>query len=136
MAKFSYSALALDGTRVAGVEEAASIGDVHTLLSGRDLLPVEVRPKRGVLQYEITKKKVKPRELMHFSRQLGVFMKAGIPIVEALEVITSEVTDKLFKPALEDVIELLRGGSTFSAAAARHPEAFPPFYLGILRSAE
>src|SRR5205823_12758857 len=36
----------------------------------------------------------------------------------------------------EDMIELLRGGTTFAAAAARHPEAFPPFYLGILRSAE
>jgi type IV pilus assembly protein PilC len=128
--------LALDGTRVAGIEDAESIAAVHDALAARDLLPVEVAKKRGILQYEITKKKVKPRHLMHFSRQLGVFIRAGIPIISALEVISSEVTDKVFKPALEDMIGLLRSGSTFSIAAARHPEVFPPFYLGILRSAE
>lgn len=136
MAKFQFTALSPDGTRIAGTEDAGTIADVHSLLAGRDLLPIEVRPKRSILQYEITRKKVKPRELMHFSRQLGVFIRAGIPIVSALEAISSEMTDKLFKPALEDIIESLRGGSTFTAAAARHPEIFPPFYLGILRSAE
>jgi len=136
MAKFQFVALTNEGTRIAGVEDCPSIADVHALLATRDLLPIEVKTKKSVLQYEITKKKVKPRDLMHFSRQLGVFIKAGIPIINALEVISSEMTDKLFKPAIEDVIEQLRGGSTFFAAVARHPEAFPPFYLGILRSAE
>src|SRR3954453_19295803 len=116
MPKYSFTALALDGTRIAGTQDAETLGDVHLHLAERDLLPIQVLKKKSLLQYEITKKKVKPRDLMHFSRQLGVFMKAGIPIVEALEVISAEVTDKLFKPALEDVIELLRGGSTFSAA--------------------
>ena len=36
---------------------------------------------------------------MHFSRELGVFVKAGIPIMEALEVISEETTDKLLKAA-------------------------------------
>ncbi|MEY2420214.1 MAG: type pilus assembly protein PilC [Acidimicrobiaceae bacterium] len=136
MPKFQFTALAPDGTRIAGIEDQLSIGDVHNVLAERDLLPIEVHPKRSVLKYEITKKKVKPRDLMHFSRQLGVFMRAGIPIVSALDAISSEMSDKLFKPALEEIIEQLRGGSTFTAAAARHPEIFPPFYLGILRSAE
>ncbi|HEY2812912.1 MAG TPA: type II secretion system F family protein [Acidimicrobiales bacterium] len=136
MPKFQFTALALDGTRVAGIEDASTLGDVHTLLADRDLLPIRVAEKKSILHYEITKKRVKPRDLMHFSRQLGVFIRAGIPIINALEVILSEMTDKVFKPALEDMIESLRGGSTFSAAAARHDEVFPPFYLGILRSAE
>ena len=80
MAKFRFTALALDGTRVVGLEDAESLGDIHTLLADRELLPIEVAPKKSIFQYEITKKKVKPRDLMHFSRQLGVFLKAGIPI--------------------------------------------------------
>lgn len=134
--RFRFTALTSDGARVVGIEDAETIGDVHNLLAERDLMPIEVGRKRSVLQYEITKKKVKPRDLMHFSRQLGVFIRAGIPIIEALEVISSEMNDKVFKPALQDIIELLRGGATFSAAAARHDECFPAFYLGILRSAE
>ena len=96
MPKFQFTALSLDGTRIAGVEDAPSLVDMHTWLAERDLLPIEVSPKRSILQYEITKKKVKPRELMHFSRQLGVFIRAGITIINALEVIASETTDKVF----------------------------------------
>jgi type IV pilus assembly protein PilC len=136
MPKYSFTALALDGTRVAGTQDASTLGEVHLHLAERDLLPIQVSEKKSLLQYEITKKKVKPRDLMHFSRQLGVFIRAGIPIISALEVITLEMTDKVFKPALEDIMDMLRSGSTFSAAASRHEEVFPPFYLGILRSAE
>ena len=72
---------------------------------------------------------------MHFSRQLGVFVKAGIPIMEALEVIAEETTDKLLKKVLLDMIvrsrrrHLRRGGRVT-------PEAFPRYYVGILESAE
>jgi type IV pilus assembly protein PilC len=136
MAKYKFTALAADGATITGIEAAPSIAAVHAALSSRDLQPVEVREKKGVLQLEITKKKVPPRDLMHFSRQLAVFVKAGIPIIDGLEALASETTNKVFKPALDDIIESLRSGRQFAEAAARHPEAFPPYYLGILRSAE
>jgi type IV pilus assembly protein PilC len=63
-------------------------------------------------------------------------MKAGIPIMEALEVIVEETQNKLLRGILREVIDSLRAGDTFAAAAALHPEAFPNFYVGILESAE
>jgi type IV pilus assembly protein PilC len=98
--------------------------------------PLGQRQKKSIWQFEITKKKVPRKELMHFSRQLAVFIKAGIPIIDALETIHEEMGNKLFREIMESMIESLKGGSTFAAAAAQHPEAFPPFYLGILQSAE
>ncbi len=92
--------------------------------------------KKSIFKFEITKKKVPRKEIMHFSRQLGVFMKAGIPIMEALEVIETETTEKLMKKVILEMIEDLRAGDTFAAAAGSHPEAFPNFYVGILESAE
>lgn len=97
---------------------------------------VPAKARKSILQFEITPKKVPRRELMHFSRQLAVFVTAGIPLLEALEAIGEEVGNKKFKEVLADVAERLRGGSTFGDAAAAHPEAFPDFYVGILRSAE
>jgi type IV pilus assembly protein PilC len=76
------------------------------------------------------------KEVMHFSRQLGVFMKAGIPIMDALEVMADEESNKLFKKVLLAMIEAIEAGDTFAAAAAAHPSAFPPYYVGILNSAE
>lgn len=86
--------------------------------------------------FEITKKKVKRRELMHFSRQMAVFIRAGVPMLEAIEAISEEMGDKVFKKALEDISDRLRSGETFAAAAAAHPEAFPDVYANILSTAE
>jgi type IV pilus assembly protein PilC len=136
MSRFRFSALDASGARISGVETAASSGAAHLALVQRGFQPLEVNEKKSLLKLEITKKKVPRKEVMHFSRQLGVFMKAGIPIMEALEVIENETTEKLMKRVLHDVIDDLRAGDTFAAAAAAHPEAFPNFYVGILESAE
>jgi type IV pilus assembly protein PilC len=92
--------------------------------------------KKSVWQFEITAKKVPRKELMHFSRQLAVFIKAGIPILDALEVIQEELGHKYFKTIVGEIVSDLRGGSTFADAVARHADAFPPYYIGILHSAE
>jgi type IV pilus assembly protein PilC len=136
LVRFRYSALDATGHRVAGTEVALTSGAAHLALVERGLQPLEVIEKKSVLNFEVTKKKVPRKEIMHFSRQLGVFMKAGIPIMEALEVIEEETTEKLMKKVLHEMIEDLRAGDTFAAAAASHPEAFASFYVGILESAE
>src|SRR3954469_21415143 len=98
-----------------------------------------VKPKRrskSILQFEITRKKIPRKDLMHFSRQLAVFIKAGIPILDSLEAIHEEMGNKFFREILEDMMEGLRAGSTLADAADRHADAFPNYYLGIMRSAE
>lgn len=136
MEKFRYSAVDEAGRNVSGTEEAASRGAAHLALLERGLQSVDVNVKKSFLQLEITKKKVPRKDLMHFSRQLGVFVKAGIPIMEALEVIAEETTNKLFKSGILDMIERLQSGDTFASAAGAHPEVFPDYYIGILGSAE
>ena len=133
---FKYSALDANGKKVTGVESALSSGAVHMALLERGLQPLEVTNKTSVLKFEITKKKVPRTDVMNFTRQLAVFMKAGIPIMEALEVIVEETQNKLLRGVLLEVIDSLRAGDTFATAAAVHPEAFPNFYVGILESAE
>ncbi len=134
--KFRYNALDQTGKEISGVENATSSGAAHVALLNRNLQPLELREKKSILQYELTKKKVPRKEVMNFSRQLGVFIAAGIPIMEALEVIVDETSGKMLKKIIEQMIGDLRSGETFAAAAAAHPEAFPNFYVGILESAE
>jgi type IV pilus assembly protein PilC len=136
MAKFTFRAITPDGATVTGVEEAVTASIARRALIERNLAPVEVIEKKSILQFEITREKVPRRELMHFSRQLAVFMKAGIPMLEALEVLTEEGGSKVFQRILAEMAEALRSGETFASAAEAHPEAFPPYYLGILSSAE
>lgn len=134
--KYRYEALDEAGAKTKGVEVATSISAAHQALIERGLQPIGVSRPRSILKFEITKKKVPRNDIMNFSRQLAVFMKAGIPIMESLEVIEDETSEKVLKPILKDIVEALRGGDTFAAAAAMHPEAFPNYYVGILESAE
>ena len=134
--KFRYKALDETGKMVSGVELAGSSGAAHVALLTRGFQPLEVKEQRNILKFEITKKKVPRKDVMNFSRQLAVFMKAGIPIMEALEVIVEETQGKLLKVILSEMVDSLRAGDTFAAAAAAHPEAFPNYYVGILESAE
>lgn len=136
MPKFAYTALDQDGSRVTGTETAETAVVVRQLLNDQGLRPLRVAEKSSILQFEITPEKIDREEVMHFSRQLGVFIKAGIPIMEAMAVLVQECTDKHFKKILIEMIEAIYDGETFAAAAALHPEAFPNYYIGILQSAE
>src|SRR5580698_8347096 len=133
---YRYTALDDTGREVSGTEHAASASAAHLALLQRGFQPIEVKERRNILQFEITRKTVARKEIMHLSRQLSVFVEAGIPIMEALEVISEETTDKLLKKALLDMIDQLQAGDTFAAAAAAHPEAFPRYYVAVLESAE
>jgi len=136
LVKFKYQALNQNGKKVSGSEKAVSAGALHLGLIQRGMQPLEVRRQKSLLKFEITKKKVPREEVMNFSRQMAVFMKAGIPIMEALEVIVDETQGKMMKGILYDMIDSLRNGDTFATAAKAHPEAFPNYYVGILESAE
>ena len=136
MPKFQFSAASADGTVVNGVEQATAITTVRDLLLDRNLQPISITEKKGVLQFEITKKTVKKRDLMHLCRQLAVFVRAGVSVLEALTVISDETNDKLMKSALVGMRVSLEAGSRFSESAALHPELFPSYSVEVLRSAE
>ena len=133
---YKYTATDHEGKTVKGVETAASAGAAHLALLQRGIQPTEIKENKKVLQFEITKKSVKRKEVMHFSRQLSVFVHAGIPIMEALETLAEETSDKLMRRVLLDMIAQLREGETFASAASAHPEAFPRYYVAVLESAE
>ena len=91
---------------------------------------------KKIANLEITPQRIKRRELMHFSRQMSVFITAGIPILEALNAITEEMGNKHFKEVLHEMATDLQAGSTFAQAADKHRRVFPEYYRGILHSAE
>ncbi|MDO8392193.1 MAG: type II secretion system F family protein [Actinomycetota bacterium] len=136
MPRFNYAAIDANGASVEGVTKAPTVGEARQILIGRNLYPVKIEEKRSALNFELTKVKVKKKELMNFTRQLAVFVKAGIPLTEAMEVIGDETSDVALQRTISDMVEDLRNGGTLSGAATKHPEAFPNYYIGILGSAE
>ena len=110
MPKFAYAAIDPNGAAVEGITKADTIGDARKVLMGQNLYPTKLTEHKGALQFELTQEKVKKKELMHFTRQLAVFVKAGIPITEALETIGDETEDVALRRCLSSMVEELRNG--------------------------
>jgi type IV pilus assembly protein PilC len=136
MPRFSYTAIDVSGASTEGVIKADTLGEARSHILEKNLFPVKITEKKSAFNVELTAKKVKKKELMHFTRQLAVFVKAGISLTEALETIGDETTDVALQRTITEMVEELRNGGTLSGAASKHPEAFPPYYIGILGSAE
>jgi type IV pilus assembly protein PilC len=136
MAKFSYVAVETDGRRATGTHEASSRAAAETALYGRGLRNIRLTEKASWLRAEITAPRVKREEIMHLSRQLGAFVKAGLPLIEAVHVLGAEAKNSSVRRMMADVEDGLRRGEKLSDCFNRHPKIFPEFYRGILRSAE
>ena len=136
MPKFAYAAIDPHGAPVEGVTKADTIGAARTMLVEQNLFPTKIEESRGMLDFELTAEKVKKKELMHFTRQLAVFVKAGIPITDALVTIGDETEDVALRRAIGGLTDDLRNGGLLSVAATEYPHVFPNYYIGILQSAE
>jgi type IV pilus assembly protein PilC len=73
---------------------------------------------------------------MHLSRQLGAFIRAGLPLIDAIRALGEEASNAEVRRVLGDLGNGLRRGEPLSDCVDRHPNVFPEFYRGILRSAE
>jgi type IV pilus assembly protein PilC len=107
-----------------------------TNLTNVAMRPAPARPRKSLLQFELTAKKVKRDELMHLSRQLGAFVHAGLPLIEAIRILGDEAKNSTVRAMMVDIEEGLRSGERLSDCLDRHPKVFPEFYRGIMRSAE
>jgi type IV pilus assembly protein PilC len=136
MPKFQYAGLTAEGGTAKGVVTADHPNDARLMLADRGLYGLTLKPRPSLLKMEITKKKVSRTEIMNFSRQLAAFVRAGIPLIDAVDVLRAEVKSDRFREVLADIGEALRGGETLSGAVAQHSDVFPEFYITILRSAE
>jgi type IV pilus assembly protein PilC len=136
MPKFAYVAAGPDGSVLKGVQEADTLTTARLALLSRDLDVTKIGEKRGAMQLELTKTRIKSSELMHLSRQLAAFIRAGVPILDAIQILTDESASRGVQRVMAAIGEDLRAGATLSDAFERHPQDFPDFYRGILRSAE
>jgi type IV pilus assembly protein PilC len=134
--EFKYTAIDASGVKLRGTVDAMSAVRARNELLSQSLDIVEIKEKKGFRGIEITKKQVKRQDLMNFSRQLAAFLRAGIPILDALTTLTDGVDRSLLRTVLVDIADALRSGAPLSDAMAAHSGAFPNYYVGILRSAE
>ena len=79
---------------------------------------------------------VPPDSIYNFSRQLSVMLKAGVPLIDALESMLSKTINPLLNKTIEKIIEDVSAGSNLSSALEKHPKVFDTMYINIIRAGE
>ncbi len=133
---YTYKATDEQGKAVKGQLDATSEAAARYELARLRLVPASMREKKSILQFEISPQRVKPVDVMNASRQLSAFVRAGIPILDALQIIGEEVENKRFKGILDDIRVRVQGGEPLAVAVNAHTDVFPEYFVGILRAAE
>jgi MSHA biogenesis protein MshG len=143
MPAFAYSGRNAGGELVQGTLESIDASAVATQLLGTGITPVDIRPASAPAaersSFAVTPlfgNKIKPVDLLLFSRQLHTLLKSGVPILQALAGLQQSATNPAFAGVLQRVRESLQSGRDFSAALVREPQVFTPFYVAMIRVGE
>jgi type IV pilus assembly protein PilC len=135
MTVFTYRAIDSSGATVKGRMESRSERELRDALLVQNLEVTDVRERRSI-NVELAPQRVPAAEIMHFSRQMATFIRAGMPITDGLDVVAQNTSNKRFRAILEDVGEGIISGVPFSDALAEHASVLPPYYVGLCRAAE
>ena len=137
MATFRYVAVGPDGTKVKAAGEADSANVLKNQLALRDFQVVKIQREEGHRNIEITKERVPRQVIQHFSRQMAAFTRGGIPLTDALGVRRRRRRQQALQgdPRCR-CRKRCTPASRSPTRSSVHSSVFPPYYLGILASAE
>lgn len=133
MSSFRYSAYDSDGKLRKGSVDAASAESAMKELVVRGLVPVDVREESG--RGMSRRKKLSLQGHVLFCRSLSSYLKSGLPITEALELLKDQTPDKQLGEAYGALLEDVHGGRRL-AAAMKDQDTFRPGLVGMVESGE
>src|ERR671930_40556 len=104
---------------------------------GLYVLSLQPRNAIGGLAIRLPQRRgVNTREFLVFNQELATLLKAGMPLVQSLDLLKSRVTTPTFRGVLDDVHERVRSGSALSEAFGSHGDLFPSVYTASLLAGE
>lgn len=133
--RYRYEAEDLEGNIVKGQIDAPSANVARNQLAVQGMRVLKINERKG-MQMEITKQKVPLVEIMHFSRQMATFLRAGVPMTEAIGNLREDATNKRFREVLGDVLDRVAAGRSVTESLSMHADIFPPYFMALLGSAE
>src|SRR5437016_1748200 len=159
MPQYNYVALDARGQEATGLLEAASTNEAIGQLRQAGFFPTNVyedaksgpngkvsrraakmarlkqpRAKTGIVLFQ--SKKVKPKVLMIFTRQLATLIDSGLPLLRSLNVLAKQERDAVLKRTINKLADGVQGGNTFSDALSLHPQIFNDLFVNMVRAGE
>ena len=159
MPRYTYVALDARGQESTGLVEARSSNEAIGQLRQAGYFPTNVyeeskggpdgkvsrtvakaarvaRPRTKISIGLLQRKKVKPKIMMIFTRQLATLIDSGLPLLRGLNVLAKQERDQVLRNTINKLVDRVQGGSTFSESLAQHPLIFNHLYVNMVKAGE
>jgi len=141
MAKYKWEARSRSGAVQTGVMEAPNQEMVEAQLKRMGFGSISIKEEgkglgTGFKLPGFGAKKVQTKEIVIFTRQFATMIDSGLPLVQCLEILSTQQVNRTFKDVLGKVKESVESGSTFADALSRHPKVFDRLFVSLVAAGE
>ncbi|VAX32094.1 Type IV fimbrial assembly protein PilC, partial [hydrothermal vent metagenome] len=133
---FQWSGKNPKGIIESGEMAASSKEEVISKLRNKNLIPTAVAEKKKTRGLSFGMRGVKDKDLVIFTRQFATMIDAGLPLVQALEILSTQVENKTLAKTIAQVKVDVEAGSTYADALRKHPRVFSELYVNMVAAGE
>ncbi|SDN96091.1 type IV pilus assembly protein PilC [Desulfonauticus submarinus] len=134
---FIYKAKNRAGKKVKGDVDAPTIELAKSMLKNRGFSDIKIKPKpKDIFEGTFLEGSVTPRDMVIFSRQFATLINAGVPILQALQVMCDQTQNGKLRRKLYQVKNDVEAGSSLYAALSKHKDIFDDLYLNMVQAGE
>ena len=135
MPVFEYKGKTVAGAPVQGTMKANKKEDLERILRQNRILVTSINKKAPDIQIKFGTG-IKKVDVSRFTRQFATMIGAGLPMVQCLEILSSQMENKELAKVVNQVKDGVQGGATLSDALSRHPKIFDPLYTNMVEAGE
>lgn len=138
MARFKYKVRDKFGKVVTGSMESQDKNSVATHLESMGYAPVSISEESKLKNIQVFGSfgRVSSEDMNLFNRQLVTLIKAGLPLLAALNAVEKQTKSRVLRQAIQAIIKDIEGGSSLSEALRRHPSIFKDLYIHTIQAGE
>lgn len=133
---FRWEGKTRQGTIQKGELSAKNKDEVISLLRRQNILPINVSAKPKEISFSFGMGSVTEKDVVIFTRQLATMIDAGLPLVQALEILGSQADNKMLAKTVTQIRSDVETGSTFAEALKKHPKVFSDLYTNMVAAGE
>ncbi|MBP9764915.1 type II secretion system F family protein [Candidatus Babeliales bacterium] len=139
MALYFYKALSKEGKKISGYLDGASPEAIRSQLTTKGLYPVEIRQQDeqsgASFIASLFETPVSVNDLVFFTKQLAVLLRSGVPLLQALELLSEQFTGKL-RSIIISLKDGVKEGKSLADGLATYPKTFTKIYIQLVRAGE
>jgi type IV pilus assembly protein PilC len=134
MSVFVWEGKLANGSIKKGEIEATDKAAAALILKRQRIIPTKLKSKPKDIS--LFGQKVKTKEIVIFTRQFSTMINAGLPLVQCLDILSSQQPNPSFKKVTSQIKGDVEGGSTFADALSKHPKIFDSLYVNLVAAGE